>query len=165
LSGEKIDEKDASESENLIFHFEVPYQKGELLAIAYKNNNEIARKSLINTGETTSIVLKPDREEITANRNDLIFIEVNLLDKDNLLVQHHDQIIHFSLAGEAEIIAVGNGNPAEMKSFQADSCKTFMGKCMLVLRPLGKQGEVELYAKADNIKSQIIKLNIQNETK
>jgi beta-galactosidase len=161
LNGEKIAEKNADGKENIIFRFEVPYKPGELKAIALNDGIELARKCLITTDEAFNIDLKPDREKITANRNDLVFIEVNLLDKDYLLVLHLDQMIHFSLAGEAEIIAVGNGNPAEMKSFQADSCKTFMGKCMVVLRPTGKSSEVMLDASADGLLSKSIRIKLK----
>jgi len=161
LNGLLIDRKDTSESENYIFHFKIPYQQGNLTAIAYDNNKEIARKSLVTTKKPSQIALLPDRQSIYANCNDLFYIELNLLDENELLVRNNDRTMYFKVEGNAEIIAVGNGNPTEMKSFQADSCNTFQGKCMIVLRPLGKCGNVKVSATAYNIEGQPVELIIE----
>ncbi len=62
-----------------------------------------------------------------------------------------DQVVSFEIKGVADLIGVGNGNPVEMKSFQADSCKTFNGKAMAVVRPRGDEGNIIITAYAKKL--------------
>jgi len=135
-----------------VFHFEVPYRPGSLQAVAYRHGNEIAQQSLVTTAEPAKVILRADRDTICADPNDLAFIEVNLVDGQGRLVTDDDRIVHFEVEGEAELIAVGNANPTEMKSFQSVSCTTFRGRCMLVLRPNGTVGKGSVKAYAQGLK-------------
>ena len=103
--------------------------------------------------------MKPDRESIYSNRNDLAYIEVNLLDENGNLVLDDDQVVSFEIKGVADLIGVGNGNPVEMKSFQADSCKTFHGKAMAVVRPRGDEGNITVTAYAKKLKAKTETIN------
>ncbi len=156
LNGKEVAEGSATDSSNYVFHFEVPYEKGELTAVAYNSDQELARKSLQTTGKVSQIILKADRETITADRNDLSYVEVNLMDDNGLLVTDDDRMVYFETSGEAGLIAVGNGNPTQMKSFQADSCMTFHGRCLAIIGGEGTSGEYTLKAKTIGLKDAVI---------
>ncbi|MCF8336240.1 MAG: glycoside hydrolase family 2 protein, partial [Bacteroidales bacterium] len=70
LNGEEVGEEHLSMNDKYIAVFEVPYQPGELKAIAIENGEEIASKVLKTTGEPAAIRLKADRSTIRADRND-----------------------------------------------------------------------------------------------
>ncbi len=160
LNNKLVTKQIATDTSKYVFHFKVPYEPGELVVIAYSKNKEVARKLIKTTKEVSDIALIADRNPITANINDLCYVEVSLVDSDGNLVRNDDRVIHFEIKGSAKIIAVGNGNPTEIKSFQSDSCKSFNGKCVVVLQPLGKTGKVELSALANHLPEQKLTINI-----
>ncbi len=161
LNGDLCASQLKTDTSKCIFQFEVPYKSGELKVIAYVEGDILNEKSIRTTGPATKIKIKPDREIITRNINDLVFMEVSLMDNDDQLVMTNDRLIHFEVKGAATTAAVGNGNPTQMKSFQADSCMTYRGKCLLVLRPLGYEGTVTVNAKSNLLEDFDIQIAIK----
>lgn len=159
LNDDQIAEQFSTDSAKYIYHFKIPYRPGVLKAIAFNEDQKIAEKRIKTTGPASQIILKPDRESIYSNRNDLAYIEVNLLDENGNLVLDDDQVVSFEIKGVADLIGVGNGNPVEMKSFQADSCKTFNGKAMAVVRPRGDEGNITVTAYAKKLKAKTETIN------
>jgi beta-galactosidase len=155
LNDEKVEEKTTTDSSNYVFHFKVPYSPGELTAIAYDGERELTRKSLKTTGKASRIRLKADRSSISADPNDLAYVEVTLTDDKDLPVSDDDRVIHFETGGKASLVAVGNDNPTEMKSFQTDSCRTFQGRCLAIIRGTIVPGKFELKAEADGLTSAV----------
>ena len=120
-----------------------------------------AEKSLVTTGPPAEIRLKADSETIMANKNDLAYIEVRLLDDKGRLVMDDDRMIHFKVSGSANLQGVGNGNPTDMKSLQADSCMTYLGRCIAILRPVGRVGDLTVTAKSKSLESDGIDVMIK----
>lgn len=152
LNEKVIETQSAKPDSKFTFTFHVPYQPGELKAFAITNGKELAVISLKTTGSVHSIQIKADRSEITSNRNDLAYVTVDLVDADGLRVPNEDQKVSFTIEGEGEIAAVGNANPREPKSFQANFCNTFQGRNIVIIRPTGKPGIVKLKAFAGGAK-------------
>jgi beta-galactosidase len=146
INGEVIGTKSVSVETNLTATFDVPFQAGELKAIGLVDGKEVVEKVFETTGQPAKIRLTPDRNKISANRNDLAYVTVEVVDEGNNLVPNADMPVNFSVKGEGELIAVGNGNPADMKNFQSAECTTFNGRCILVIRPFNKSGEIEVSA-------------------
>ncbi|WP_321290543.1 glycoside hydrolase family 2 TIM barrel-domain containing protein [uncultured Sunxiuqinia sp.] len=153
LNENLIDTQLSTDTSKYVFHFKVPYEKGKLKALAYSGEKLIAEKSIETTGKASQIKLIPERQTVTSNKNDLAYIQVQLVDEDGLLVMNDDQIVHFTVVGDAQIQAVGNGNPKDMKSFQSGSCMTYLGRCMAIIRPEGREGKLTVTAKSKSLES------------
>jgi beta-galactosidase len=153
LNGRVVGEQAVSEKTKLTATFEVPYAAGTLKAFNIKNG-KAADSVIFNTaGIAGKINLTPDRANITSNRNDLAYISVDLTDIKGNVVQDDDIVVKFSVKGPAEIAGVGNANPKDMRSFQKPECRLFRGKGLIILRPTGKKGKIELRASAASINS------------
>ncbi len=127
----------------------VIYEPGELKAIAYKDGKKIGQAIMRTSGEPAGLRLTPDRKELSATGEDLCYILVEAQDKKGTFCPLADNIIHFRIDGPAEIIAVGNGNPLSLESFQADYRKLFYGKAMLVVRTKeGQGGQIRVSARS-----------------
>jgi beta-galactosidase len=146
LNGKLISEQKAAPDSKFTFVFSVPYEPGELKATALSEGHEVAVKSLVTTGPAESIKITPDRTVITCNRNDLAYLTVELTDSKGARVVDSEARIMFKVEGEAELVAVDNGNPRDPKSFRSDNCKAYHGRCLAILRPTGKPGKVTLSA-------------------
>jgi beta-galactosidase len=146
LNGRIIESQKSAPGSKFTYQFTVPYEAGELKAIAISDGTEVAVKSLKTTGQVTKIKITPDRQIITNNRNDLAYFTIELEDSDGNRVPVAEANIRFKTEGAAQLVAVDNGNPRDPKSFQADNCNTYHGRCIAILRPTGKPGKATLIA-------------------
>ncbi|MBW8325376.1 MAG: DUF4982 domain-containing protein [Prolixibacteraceae bacterium] len=148
LNGKVIGTKPVSAETKLTATFEVPYEAGELKAIALKDGKEVETKILKTTGKPAKIRLTADRSEIKTDRNDLSYVTVEITDDTGNLVPDANLPVQFTVEGAGELAAVENGNPKDMKSFRQPLVNSFKGKCLIILRPTGVSGEIKLKAES-----------------
>ncbi|HAQ20910.1 MAG TPA: glycoside hydrolase family 2 [Prolixibacteraceae bacterium] len=148
LNGKVIGTKPVSAESKLTAAFDVPYEAGELKAIALKDGKEIESKILKKTGQPAKIRLTADRSELKASRNDLSYVTIEITDVAGNLVPDATLPVQFSVSGEGELAAVENGNPLDMKSFRKPQVNSYKGKCLVILRPNGTSGEIKLKAES-----------------
>ncbi len=125
---------------------DVPYQPGELKAVAYKEGEKIGEEVLKTAGEPYQIRLTADRTKIKADGMDLSYVLVEAVDKDGNVCPLADNKIELSVNGAGRIAGVGNGNPQSFDSFQANNMKLFYGKAMVILGSGFEKGDVSLTA-------------------
>ena len=151
LNGKEIGSKPVPESAQLTAEFEVPYAAGELRAIGLKDGREIASQTLKTVGKPARLRVKADRERIGASRGDLAFLTIEILDAAGAPVPDIVRRIDFHVEGEGELAAVGNANPKDVASFRQPTCRTFHGRCLAILRPLGREGQITLRVSSDGL--------------
>jgi beta-galactosidase len=151
LNGKVIGEKDVKIDDKYIAVFEVPYQSGELKAIAFENGQEIASKILKTHGEPAAIRLTADRNQIRADRNDLSFVKIEVIDANGQLVPQDSIKISLTLTGDGELVASGNASPIDMGSVNKPEINTFKGKAQAIIRPFSSGKEIKLMAKSEGL--------------
>lgn len=161
LNGKNIGVKLLTESDKYIVAFEVPYQPGELTAIALDGDKEIGRKTLSTTGEAAAIKLTADRTTILANRNDLSYIKIEVVDQHGQLVIQEPVKIKIAVKGNGELAGSGNTNPSDMASVNNLELNTFMGKAQAIIRPFETKGEITVSVSSNGLKSADLKVVVQ----
>ena len=138
-------------------NWDVPFEKGEIKVIAYKNGKEAAVKTIKTAKSPNQIKLIPDRKLISADGEDLSFITVRIEDEDGNFCPVADNKIDFKISGPATIAAVDNGNAASTEPFQANYRKAFNGLCLLVIKSKkGKAGEIKIEASSPGLKTSVV---------
>jgi len=160
LNGKIIGEKDLSGDDKYIAFFEVPYQPGELKAIALENGKEIAARVLKTPGEPAAIKLTADRNKIKADRNDLSFVKLEVLDSEGNLVPKDSILITLSLSGNGELAASGNSNPGDMRSVNRRVIRTYKGKAQAIIRTYASQGMITLKAESTGLMTGELKVQV-----
>ncbi len=161
LNGRVIGEKEISDATKLKAVFEVPYEPGELRAIAMKDGKEIAVKTLKTTGEPAGIRLTADRNPIRADRNDLSYITIEVVDEFGQVVTDAALPVNLTLSGNGELAGSGNASPDDMASVGNTVIKTYQGKAMAILRPFSKAGEIVLKAESGSLSGGIVKVSVR----
>ncbi len=134
--------------------FDLPYQPGILIARSYTDGNQTGADTLRTVGKPDAIRLRPDRKTINANRNDLSYIAVEVVDAAGYVVPYVDDLlINYQVTGNGKLAGVGNGNPADVSSFQQPRKKVFHGRGLVVVQPTGKSGSITLKAEAAGLKT------------
>ena len=154
LNGKSLGKKAMPRNGHL--EWDVIYEAGKLEAIGLKNGKTI-RTAVETTDKAYQIVLTPDRKTINADGNDVSVINVTVLDSKGREIPDAMNLIQFTLAGEARILGVGNGDPS---SHEADNCldgnwkrSLFNGKCQIILQSSEKEGEFVLTASSEGLKN------------
>ena len=95
----------------------VKYQPGTLTAIARdENGNEIARDSVTTAGEPARVRLTKEEHVITADGKDLSYIHYEIVDGEGNVVPTANNLVHFNLHGQGQIVGVDNGEQAAVSA-------------------------------------------------
>ncbi|MFD1256898.1 glycoside hydrolase family 2 TIM barrel-domain containing protein [Mucilaginibacter terrae] len=153
LNGKKVGEQIIPDT-SITAVFKIPYQQGVLTAQALEKGKEIASTTLKTAGKPYAIRLIADRSVIKASLNDLSFITAKVVDENGDIVPYADDFkLNFKVSGKGKLIAVGNGNPEDLSSFQAFERKVWHGQCMAVIQPVYIPGEIKIEASANGLAS------------
>lgn len=160
LNGTLVGEKTLVETDKYIGIFDVPYSPGNLVAVALKDGKEVGRKTLITTGQPQSIHLIADRTTITANRNDLAYVKIEMVDADGRVVPTDSSQIKISISGCGEIVASGNADPMGMKSANRNVLNLFRGRAQIIVRPFEIIGDINVIVQSANTNSSSMTLKV-----
>ena len=131
--------------------FTVPYEPGQLKAVNMKGKKEAASTELNTAGSPASIRLTADRLEIKADKNDLAYVKIEILDKDGNPVPDCDIPVHIKCSGKGSVIASGNGSADDMESFRSLNPRVFRGKAIAILQPETESGIIRLTVSAQGL--------------
>jgi beta-galactosidase len=160
LNGTEVGSKDLADKDALQAEFSLAYAPGELKAVAYENGQEIGSISFSTVGKPHKLVLSADRTKMRPNRDDLSFVSVQVVDEQGQVVPDAIVPISFSVSGVGEIAAVGNANPKNIASFRQPKRETFHGTCMIVVRPAGRAGVIEVRGEAAGLHGAALQLQV-----
>ena len=149
----------------------IAYAPGTLVAVAKKNGKVVARHQIETTGEAVALKLVPDAENWHADGKDLMHVRVYAVDKKGRRVLNVKDAkafdkLTFTVKGDANIVAVDNGNIAsdELHIGKTQLEKTiqrnlFQGSALVILRAGDKPGKIELSVAGEKIKAKKLVLN------
>lgn len=150
---------------------DIAYAPGVLLAVARKNGKVVARHQIETTGEAVALKLVPDIETWHADGKDLMHVRIYAVDKKGRRVLNVKDAkafdkLTFTVKGDANIVAVDNGNIASdelhigktqlEKSIQRH---LFQGSALVILRAGDKPGKIELSVAGEKMKAKKLVLN------
>ena len=150
---------------------DIAYAPGTLVAVAKKNGKVVARYQIETTGEAVALKLVPDMETWHADGKDLMHVRIYAVDKKGRRVLNVKDAkafdkLTFTVKGDANIVAVDNGNIASdelhigktqlEKSIQRN---LFQGSALVILRAGDKPGKIELSVAGEKIKAKKLVLN------
>ena len=129
------------------------YEPGEVKVVAYDNDGNVAAEKTIRTaGKPHHLVLTPNRTGLAANGDDLLYVTVNVADKDGNIVPNDSRLVKFKVEGNGTFEATANGDPTCLMPFQNPEMKLFSGAATAIVRSGNESGSVTLRATAPGIK-------------
>ncbi len=131
--------------------WQVPYAPGTLRAVASNGGRQVAVDERKTAGAPARIALLPDRTQVRADGQDLVFVTVRIEDQDGNLCPAADNEVTFKVEGAGRIEAVDNGNAATFEPFQADRRKAFNGLALLIVRPAREKGRIAIVATSEGL--------------
>ncbi len=132
--------------------YDLEWQPGEIRAVGYRNGEVCTEEVLRTAGAPAEIRLKTDRCQCAADGEDMLFVEVSVVDRENNPVPDARSFIRFGLDGSSlKIAAADAGNPASTEVFPLPECSLFSGKAVVYLRSTGTAGKTVLTASGEGL--------------
>ncbi len=156
LNGKSLGLKPTNRETKFIATWNVPYQPGALRAIGYKGKKKSSEVLLPTAKKASEIRLTPDRNILKANRNDLTYITVELVDENGTLDPNANDLVNFNIEGPGTIIGVGNANPVSDESYTKPQRKAWKGKCLVVVKAEKEPGKIVVNATSGQMKSSVV---------
>jgi len=140
----------------------VPYKAGTLKAIAHKGEKTFMQE-ISTTYTAYRLMIDCNKTILKADGKDATVINIYVVDKMGKEVPDAENLIHFNLNGNANIIGVGNGDPS---SHEPDKCITdkwqrhlFNGRAQVIVQSGKNVSNLQFTATSEGLQKAEIKLN------
>lgn len=138
---------------------DIPYRKGKVQAVAYKDGRKVAVHAIETAGEAKALKVSSDNSGWKADGLDLQHVTVEAVDSRGRLVCDAESPVTFTVEGPAEIAGVVNGDMTSGELFTGNVRSLSQGAVSVILRSTDQPGEVVLTVAAPGFKSQKIRYN------
>lgn len=141
---------------------DVVYQPGEIKVVAYDDNDKpVAEKIVRTAGKPHHLVLTPNCTELEANGDDLVYVTVQIADKEGNIIPTDSRMVRFKVDGAGEFEATANGDVTCLLPFQSPEMKLFSGAATAIARSAKEPGELRFTASAPGVKSATITIPVK----
>ena len=166
INGKSQGVREKNDSTNMnryrLMWMETVYEPGEVKVVAYDDKgNAVAEKIMRTAGKPDHIVLTPSRKELSADGEDLVYITVQVADKDGNIVPTDTRRVKFSAKGAGKFRATANGDPTNLDLFHLPEMPLFAGAATAIVQAGDKPGTVTFEAKAPGVKGAKISLPVK----
>jgi beta-galactosidase len=135
------------------------YEKGVLEAKAYDESGSTIANDRISSFEDPSIiVLKPNKTQLLADGRDLIFVEINTIDKNGEFVSNARNRIDIEVTGAGRLVGLDNGDSTDYDSYKGTNRKLFSGKLVAIIEAKFESGQIIVKANSNNLTPAEIKM-------
>ncbi|WP_155054160.1 glycoside hydrolase family 2 TIM barrel-domain containing protein [Streptomyces blattellae] len=132
--------------------WKVPYEPGELKAVARRGGRVVATDVLRTAGEPHAVRLTPDRKSLAADGRSLVFVTAEVVDRQGVVVPGAEHLISFDVAG-GSLAGLDNGRQESAERYQASTRTAFHGKALAIVRSGTKAGTLKVTARADGLRT------------
>lgn len=152
---------------HIIADYQVPYQEGVLLAVAYdEEGREIAREEKHSFGNSYAIRLRAEnawgqelsetqegrKTEIRADGRDLMFVTIETVDEKGYPVENACDRVTVEVTGAGRLIGLDNGDSTDYDSYKGISKRLFNGKLLAMIQTNKVPGRIHLRVTGKGLK-------------
>lgn len=143
---------DQKRDKELVVKWQLPYRKGELRALAYDEfGNIIAEDIQKSFSDAAKIVLEPDRYEMLADGQDMIFIEISMQDNEGNPVHNANNRVYVNVTGAARLVGLDNGDSTDYESYKGSSKRLFSGKLLAMIAAKTTPGQIQVEVTSEGL--------------
>ena len=139
--------------------FEITYQPGELLAIAYTAGKEVARTRLVSATGSPRLRVTTDREHLNLGTQDAAFVRIDIVDAIGILQPLAATTVSVTVSGCGVLAGLASANPAPTTPFSGTTVETFDGSALAVVRPTSV-GDIKLHLQAEGLAPEQVQITV-----
>ncbi|MBP5284494.1 MAG: family 43 glycosylhydrolase [Kiritimatiellae bacterium] len=123
---------------------DVPFEPGEIKAVAYRDGVAIGEDSRTTAGPAAGFAVEMD--PFSRPGDDIVFYRVSAVDSAGVVDPWNDTKVELSVEGPGELAGFGNADPHDRTGFASPVQKLFFGRAMAAVRRTGP-GEIRVSAR------------------
>ncbi|MDQ0230087.1 glycoside hydrolase family 2 TIM barrel-domain containing protein [Metabacillus malikii] len=161
LNGNKIGTHliDHEKGTELVATWKVPYEAGELKAIAYDEINQIIATAVKKSfTDPKQIRLQTDKNHLIANGTDLLFVEITMVDEHGISVENANNRVNVNVTGAGRLVGLDNGDSTDYDQYKGTSRRLFSGKLMAIIASTTEAGQIQVEVTSKGMASKMIQL-------
>ncbi|AWB44658.1 glycoside hydrolase family 2 [Paenibacillus sp. CAA11] len=148
-------EIDHAKGQQLVGWWKIPYQEGEIKAIAYDEKGDVIATDIRTSfKDAARIKLMPDKEHLIASGTDLIFVEISMVDEEGRLVENANNRVLVEVTGAGRLIGLDNGDSTDYDPYKGISRRLFSGKLMAIVASGTAPGTIRMKVSSQGMESQ-----------
>ena len=132
--------------------WKVPFQPGELKAVARSDGKVVATDVLRTADEPHAVRLTVDRKSLAADGRSLAFVTADVVDARGVVVPDAEHLITFGVTG-GSLAGLDNGREESAERYQATTRTAFHGKALAIVRAGTKAGTLKVTARAEGLRA------------
>ena len=132
--GRKQNPKNDPKHRNQIRWDGIKYADGKLLAIAYNNGKDVAHHQIETVGKAVRLSALPEDTSWQADGTDLMHVRIEAIDSKGRRVPMAQDELKFTVEGDAQIVAVSNGDINSEELNVTDHRRLYNGSALVILR-------------------------------
>ncbi len=148
LNGKSLGRKPAGKQNRFTARYELIYEPGILKAVACEEESQWEME-LQTAKEGLMLDVKADRHKIRANGADLVYITVQLCDRDGVADMQMRKDVMIEVEGVCNLQGYGSADPYFKGSYRQHTVQTFEGRVQAVIRAGFEAGEIHVRFKAE----------------
>ena len=157
LNGRSLQRTVVGTDKPFIAGFDVEYEPGNLVAIAYKDGVEQSRTALSTASQPVRLVLKP---EVYSEGDLFRYVEAILEDENGNRVTDADVEVTVEVSGSGHLAGLTNGSPDSPESMTGTTFTTRDGRLLIIVGfsddPNGSSGETKIEVTAADLHGELI---------
>ena len=157
----------------LFIRYNIEFKEGtKLYTKAYdKNGNLIKNEEIIGNHyikapnlEKLKLKVNVDKKKLEANGKSLVYVEVSIVDNEEILNSMGNNEIIFNVEGVGKILGVDNGDEATVDKFQQKSVlksdnlaniKAYRGKALAIISSTKEKGKIKIKVSSGELKEEV----------
>lgn len=140
--------------------WQVPYEKGEIKAVGYDENGvKLCEQVRYSFGDPAEIVLTPSKTELTADGEDMIFVEISVTDAQGHPVENARNRVNVDVSGAGRLVGLDNGDSTDYDQYKSTCRKLFNGRLLAMIAAKDRAGEINVRVSSAGLEDKTVKLS------
>ena len=144
INGKVMGVKHTADFANHTIMWQVPYTPGHIEAKGINGTDTVAHYELRTAGDPVALKATADRTALTADGQDLSYIQLQLVDKDGIAVPHKNLRIKGTVEGPAKLVGLINNDLRRTTPFTSTEDITHFGRAFAVVQTTREAGNIRL---------------------
>lgn len=151
LNGKEMGIRQTADYPNHTITWAVPYTPGVIQARGINGTDTVAVHTLQTAGPPQTLKATPDRTQLTADGQDLSYIQLELHDNNDILVPDDDRMIHATIEGPGRIVGLINSDLRRTHPLTDNYDETNLGRAMAIVQTTRTPGTITLTFTAEGL--------------
>ncbi|MBK1827860.1 glycoside hydrolase family 2 TIM barrel-domain containing protein [Haloferula rosea] len=161
LNGESLGRREFTADQDMHLQWMVPYQAGELKAVAVKDGKEVAVSRTTTAAEPSRMNLSADRSVLSFEDRQLSYVTIRIEDEHGNFVPKAAVSVGLQVEGPGRLVGVGSGDPLSHEDFQGSTVTSFNGLALAIVAATGESGEIILRASAEGMATEQVRIAVE----